>query len=159
MASNLHHYVSHMQSYTMRRKALIVKYIWIFELFFVLLVLSSGATIFHLVEWRRYFDALYFVVVTMTTIGYGDLVPQTELGRAFTMIYAIVGVPTFLAIAASILEARFGRRIKHYMHEVHREIRFTANELDQVEEQVEENTADIKEIKKSRLHRLFSSKK
>ncbi len=144
------------------RKALIVKYMWVFEVIFVLLVLSSGATIFHFVEWRRYFDALYFVVVTMTTIGYGDLVPQTELGRAFTMLYAIVGVPTFLAIAASVLEARFGRRIKHYMHEVHREMRYTANELNQVEEQVEENTEDIKEIKKEEKKRrrsLFSRRK
>ena len=138
---------------------------WIFEVCFVLLVLSSGATIFHFVEWRRYFDALYFVVVTMTTIWYGDVVPQTELGRAFTMLYAIIGVPTFLAIAASVLEARFGRSIKHYMHEVHREMRFSANQLDHVEEKVEENTQDLKEIKKmeeteqKRRKTLFARKK
>lgn len=101
----------------------------------------------------------------MTTIGYGDFIPHTELGRAFTMIYAVVGVPTFLAIAAAILEARFGRRIKHYMHEVHREMRFAANELDHVEEKVDENTEDIKEIKKmekieqKRRKSLFSRRK
>lgn len=140
-------------------KAFVVQYIWILEILFVVIVISSGAIIFHLTEWWHYFDALYFVVVTMTTIGYGDLTPHTELWRAFTMVYAIVWVPTFLAIAWAILEARFSRRIKHYMHEVHREMRFAANELDHVEEQVEENTEDIKEIKRSRLHRLFSRKK
>lgn len=142
-----------------------VKYIWVLEIIFVVAVIGSWAVIFHFVEWRRYFDSLYFVVITMTTIGYGDFIPHTELGRAFTMIYAVVGVPTFLAIAAAILEARFGRRIKHYMHEVHREMRFAANELDHVEEKVDENTEDIKEIKKmekieqKRRKSLFSRRK
>lgn len=140
-------------------KAFVVQYIRVLEILFVVLVLSSGAIIFHLVEWWRYFDALYFVVMTMTTIGYGDIVPHTELGRVFTMLYAIVWVPTFLAIAAAILEARFGKRIKHYMHEVHREMRFTANELGQVEEQVEENTEDIQELQKTRRKALFSRKR
>jgi voltage-gated potassium channel Kch len=37
-------------------------------------------------------DSLYFRVVTLTTVGYGDLSPQTSIGKIFTMIYIILGL-------------------------------------------------------------------
>ena len=37
-------------------------------------------------------DALYFVVITTTTIGYGDLYPTTELGRFFSCLFVYVGI-------------------------------------------------------------------
>ena len=34
-------------------------------------------------------DSLYFAMVTLTTIGYGDIVPSNDASRLFTAIYAI----------------------------------------------------------------------
>jgi len=47
-------------------------------------------------------DSMYFALVTCTTIGYGDLVPETMAGRVFTIVYALTGV-CFLGIALGIL--------------------------------------------------------
>jgi len=55
-------------------------------------------------------DALYVAVVTVTTVGYGDLVPQSEGARAFVAAYSLFGSLLFLeslgAIAALPLERR-----------------------------------------------------
>jgi hypothetical protein len=34
----------------------------------------------------------------MTTIGFGDFTPQTDIGKIFVMFYAIIGVPFFISI-------------------------------------------------------------
>ncbi len=50
------------------------------------------------------FDSLYFVVTTMSGVGFGDLVPVTVLGRAFSMGLMLLGTAlfaTFVAVLAS----------------------------------------------------------
>ncbi len=41
---------------------------------------------------KNFFDAFYFVVVTMTTVGYGDVTPLSETGRAMTLLMILTGV-------------------------------------------------------------------
>jgi voltage-gated potassium channel len=41
---------------------------------------------------KNFFDALYFVVVTMTTVGYGDVTPISEIGKAMTLVMILTGV-------------------------------------------------------------------
>jgi voltage-gated potassium channel Kch len=47
-------------------------------------------------------DSIYFAIVTFTTIGYGDLVPDSHIGRYFTLIYALSGVAC-LGIALGVV--------------------------------------------------------
>ena len=42
-------------------------------------------------------QAFYFSVVTLTTVGYGDLHPTTDVSRVFTAAYILVGVGIMLA--------------------------------------------------------------
>lgn len=55
-------------------------------------VLMTGATFYHYVESLGWLDAFYFSTITLTTIGYGDIVPHTAAGKIFTMFYVIVGI-------------------------------------------------------------------
>lgn len=72
-------------------------------LLLLLLFLLVGAVIFYSqVEGWSVIDALYFSVITMATIGYGDLAPRTALGKVFTMFYALLSVGVFVAVAAKI---------------------------------------------------------
>ena len=42
------------------------------------------------VEQIHYFDALYFSIITLAGIGYGDIVPHTIVGKIIVMFYALV---------------------------------------------------------------------
>ena len=50
------------------------------------------------------FDALYWSVVSLTTVGYGDLYPTTSIGRAIAMLSSFVGVAV-VALPSSIITA------------------------------------------------------
>ena len=48
------------------------------------------------------FDALWWGVTTLTTVGYGDLYPKTAEGRLAAMVLMLLGIGLFSAITASI---------------------------------------------------------
>lgn len=55
-------------------------------------VLAIGVTFYANVEHWSFINALYFCVVTLGTVGYGDIAPTTDEGKLFTVIYIIVGL-------------------------------------------------------------------
>ncbi len=76
----------------------------------ILIFLFGGATFYNYIEGFRYIDALYFSAATMTTVGYGDITPQTDIGKIFTIFYVFIGVGIALyglsVIAAHFVEIR-----------------------------------------------------
>jgi len=60
------------------------------------LILLIGTVAYHFIEGWSYIDSLYFSVVTLTTIGFGDFSPQTDLGKLFTIVYIIMGIGIIL---------------------------------------------------------------
>ena len=89
-------------------KAFHRRLIYVFIL--IMLVLFGGATIYSRIEGWRYLDALYLSAATMTTGGYGDITPKTDLGKMFTIVYVFVGVGIALyglsLIASHFVEVR-----------------------------------------------------
>ena len=70
------------------------------------LVLILIATLFYwLVEGWSLLDAAYFSVVTIATVGYGDLAPHTALGKIFTIFYIFAGIGIFVPAATSVAQA------------------------------------------------------
>jgi hypothetical protein len=69
---------------------------------FVILILLSGTIFFVEVEHWQWLDALYFCVTTLTTVGSGDFMPHTEIGKIFTIIYIFMGIGAVLAAARII---------------------------------------------------------
>ncbi len=61
-------------------------------IYIVLLILITGTLFYHNVEGWSWLDSSYFSVITLTTVGYGDFSPQTDSGKAFTMVYIFVGL-------------------------------------------------------------------
>jgi voltage-gated potassium channel Kch len=57
-----------------------------------LVFLSGGTLIYSSIEGWRYIDSTYFIVATVTTIGYGDFVPQTDIGKIFTIFFSFLGI-------------------------------------------------------------------
>jgi len=70
----------------------------------VLLTLLGGATYFYWsVEGWSVIDALYFSVMTMSTIGYGDFTPTTTFSKIFTIIFAVLSIGVFVAVVSKIV--------------------------------------------------------
>ncbi|MES0064225.1 ion channel [Mesorhizobium sp. M0074] len=54
------------------------------------------------IQVERFSDALYFTIITLTTLGYGDITPKTEIGRLAVAGYAILGFALFAILASMI---------------------------------------------------------
>lgn len=78
-----------------------------FQALFVLILLTllSGTIFYSKEEGLPFLDALYFCVVTLSTVGHPTFVPQTSLGKIFTMVYITVGTGLFLALVGHIAYA------------------------------------------------------
>lgn len=57
-----------------------------------LALVALGTVFYQAVENLRWVDALYFTVITLTTIGYGDFAPETDAGKLFTVAYSLIGL-------------------------------------------------------------------
>ena len=75
-------------------------------------VVILGTVVFHLLEKWSWIDSLYFTVITLATVGYGDLTPTTPVGKLFAVIFVISGVGIFLAFLNKVMERRVERRGK-----------------------------------------------
>jgi len=73
-------------------------------------LLSVGIIGFMFFENMSLTNAIYFSIVTMATVGYGDIHPQTEIGKILALIVIIGGVGTFLGVIASITDLFANRR-------------------------------------------------
>ena len=76
-------------------------------------VLAGGAIGFKIIENKSWIDAFYFIIVTMATVGYGDVTPVTSGGKIFAIILIVLGVSTFLGVFANATELVLSRREKH----------------------------------------------
>lgn len=55
-------------------------------------ILITGTLVFIQLEGWEYSEAMMFCATSLTTIGYGDVVPRTSAGRLFFLAYATVGI-------------------------------------------------------------------
>lgn len=62
---------------------------------------NTGAATF-----RSFFDALYWATVTLTTVGYGDLCPVTNIGRVVSMLSSLFGV-AIIALPSGVITASY----------------------------------------------------
>ncbi|XP_053473097.1 potassium voltage-gated channel subfamily KQT member 1.1 isoform X2 [Ictalurus furcatus] len=74
---------------------------------------SSGIT-----EFSSYADALWWGVVTVTTIGYGDKVPQTWIGKTIGSCFAVFAM-SFFALPAGILGSGFALKVQQKQRQKH----------------------------------------
>jgi voltage-gated potassium channel Kch len=66
-----------------------------------LLVLTGTIFYWRFEDWTI-IEALYFSVVTLTTVGYGDLAPTTAETQIFTIIYIVTGIGLLVALLTAV---------------------------------------------------------
>ncbi|MCP1102713.1 voltage-gated potassium channel [Aequitasia blattaphilus] len=67
-------------------------------------------------NFPNFFDALYWATTALTTVGYGDIYPSTQLGKVISMISSIFGVAV-IAMPAGIVTAGFLEELNKDFHE------------------------------------------
>ena len=85
----------------------------LFLLFFI--VMTAGIAIYVLEERinphiTSLFDALYWSLITITTVGYGDIAPETDAGRTISMLVIISGI-AMISFATSVIVSAFSERL------------------------------------------------
>lgn len=68
----------------------------------------TGDETFH-----SFFDALYWATVTLTTVGYGDLCPVTDIGRIVSMFSSLFGV-AIIALPSGVITASYLEELRKY---------------------------------------------
>lgn len=70
----------------------------------VAVVLAAGTAFYPVAEGWSVLDSLYFSVITLTTVGYGDFSPETAVGKMFTILYIFVGLGFIMAFVTTIVQ-------------------------------------------------------
>ncbi len=78
----------------------------------VVLVIVLGVVFYRLAEDWSVADSLYFTIIALTTIGFGDFAPTTTLSRLFTVFYAIIGVG-LIGILVHLIVSSAQQAIRH----------------------------------------------
>lgn len=65
-----------------------------------------GAVAYRFLEEWSWVDSIYFSVIAVTTVGFGDITPSTDASKIFTVVYILAGI----SIVTAYLNARLGRR-------------------------------------------------
>jgi len=61
-------------------------------------MIGVGAALFHWLEGWSWLDSIYFVIITLTTIGYGDFSPTKPITKLITIFYGINGIILLLMV-------------------------------------------------------------
>ena len=74
----------------------------------VFYVLFTALVMFNIEPdtFNTFFDAIYWAAISLTSVGYGDITPVSEIGRLFTMLSAFVGV-AIIALPSGIITAGY----------------------------------------------------
>jgi len=82
----------------------------------VVITLAAGTLFYWRVEGWSLLDSFYFSSITLTTVGYGDLAPQTASGKLFTVFYIFTGIGLIVGflntVARAAVEQREERRAR-----------------------------------------------
>jgi len=81
-------------------------------LVWLVVILLVGMVFYHLEEGWSWIDALYFSVITLSTVGYGDFSPTTTVSKLFTMVYIFLGISIFVSFASMLAKERVSIRMK-----------------------------------------------
>lgn len=120
--------------------ALIIVLLWIFFGTFVFWYLETNWT---------WIDSFYFAVSTLTTVGYGDLTPNSQFGRLVAALYILFGVGIVLAsltlIGSEFLKREEIKIRRGYSRQSKVQGNEVTSEIENVKKILRKNTRELKE--------------
>lgn len=119
-----------------------------------LLFLATSTVYFFEHEYnpmlRNYFDSLWWGVATITTIGYGDIVPTTLAGRIIGMALMLTGPVLFVLFTGVLLRSLLRIEVEKEIFSLERQLKNEQRETREIEEillSINDRLARLEEIK------------
>lgn len=80
-------------------------------------VLISALVIYNVEpeSFETFFDAIYWATISLTTVGYGDIYPVTNIGRVVTMISSVFGI-AIIALPSGVITAGYLEEVNKESH-------------------------------------------
>lgn len=79
-------------------------------------LIAIGTIFYHHIEGWSWLDSVYFCVIALATVGFGDLSPQTAFGKVFTIFYVLAGIGILVAFVNAMVERTAERRSRgHFL--------------------------------------------
>ena len=123
------------------------------EIIGLVTVIIIGSTVgLYLVDpsMNNLFENLWFVVVSITTVGYGDITPTTTYGKVFSLVLLIIGVFVFSAITGAISSYFMDTLLQegtYHIHDLKEKVESSQVEMEKLNKQLEESDRKIDELK------------
>ena len=123
------------------------------EIIAIFILIIVGSTLgLYLIDpgMNNLFNNLWFVVVSLTTVGYGDITPNTVAGKVVSLILLIVGVFIFSAITGAISTYFMDNLLKegsYHIQELKEQLNETNEQLAKNEKEIAELKGEIRELK------------
>ena len=76
-------------------------------------MIGAGTVFFHFVEGWSWVDSYFFSVITLSTVGYGSLVPATTLGKIGTTVFIFFGLGIFAYVIQQFGKLSAERQAAH----------------------------------------------
>ena len=89
-----------------RREAKTLTTVVVFAVFYIFLCALVMFNVESDPLFATFYDAIYWACCTLTTVGYGDIHPVSDIGRAFSMLSAIVGI-ALIALPSGIITSGY----------------------------------------------------
>lgn len=112
----------------------------------IIFLIGLGTVVYHKLEGWSAIDSAYFTVVTLATIGYGDLVPTHNVSKMFTIFFVFAGVGMFLFAITIFAERYFDRRVnvlERTVRRVSRQAQKAVNMFTNTEQEKKQTRRDV----------------
>ncbi len=88
----------------------------VFAVALLVMIVAGGTVGYAVIEGWSVWDALYMTIITVTTVGYGEVHPLSRAGQAFTVVLLVGGVGaalyTFTLLATVVVEGGLPKRLQ-----------------------------------------------
>lgn len=88
------------------------------NVFLLISVIFFGAMGYVVIEHWSFFDGLYMTVITLTTIGYGEVHPLSFPGKIFTICLILTGISTITYSLGSLSAYFFGQQVYTFLSNI-----------------------------------------
>lgn len=93
---------------------------WVLASVMVAIVIFS-TWLYNTIEGWGWLNSLYYVIVTLGTVGYGDFTPTTDIGKIYAMLLIVGGITTFGVFAQQLLKRQQLRTLRRQLRHVEKQ--------------------------------------